>query len=85
MSILLSLYKQNLIRQRNDAQFQMLRNNAQMMNFMGTHRGRTDFSDINNSENAIALDNLSLSTRLAVANAELKALDRSGLSLNYFA
>ncbi len=85
MSILTSLYKQSLIHQKNNAEFQLLRNNASKMNFLGTHQGRADFSGIKDFENAIDLDNIGLSTELSFVNAELNSLNEFGSSLNYLA
>ncbi len=85
MSILTSLYKQSLIQQRNNAQLQMLRNNASRMHFLGTHQGRGDFSDVTDFENTLALDDSNLSTELSAINAELDSINSVGSSLNYLA
>lgn len=85
MSILTTLYKQSLIHQRNNAELQMIRNNAARMNFLGIHQGRTDFSDTTDFENSLDLDNINLSTELAAVNTELNSINKVGSSLNYLA
>ena len=85
MSIVLSLYKQSLINRKNNAQLQLMQNNARMMNFLGTHQGKLDdpIPSANTLENRINLENASLGTELAITNSELQALNTG--SIDYFA
>ena len=84
MSILVSLYKQSLIADRNNKELALLQNSARRMHMLGTHQGRMDYGEINTEENAIDMQNISDSTELMAINAELDALNNSS-SLNYFA
>lgn len=84
MSIVLNLYRQNLINRKNNAQLQLMQNHARMLNFLGTHQGK--LSDPNPAavlENRLAFQNNCASTELMMANCELAALENS--SLNYLA
>ena len=86
LSIVLNLYKQTLLRQKNDAELQLLRNNAQKTNFLGTHQGRYSLEDANSFENRLDCENIAASAQLSAINAELNALNGSNnSSLNYFA
>ena len=79
MSIVLNLYKQSLINRKNNAQLELIRNNAQKLAMLGGLHRNYDLNSVSSMENAIDLDNLTASTELMAVNAELAALDNAHL------
>jgi len=79
MSVVLNLYKQSLINRKNNAQLELLQNNARKMAMLGGLHLNSDISSVSSYENAIDLDNLSLSSELMAVSAELASLENSHL------
>jgi len=77
MSIVLNLYKQSLLNRKNNAQMELIRNNAQKLAMLGGLHLGSDLNSISSLENSIDLDNLCASSELMAVNAELAALDNS--------
>lgn len=77
MSIVLNLYKQSLINRKNNAQLALIQNNAQKLAMLGGLHKNTSLSEVSSMENALDLDNVSLSTELMAVSAELASLDNA--------
>ncbi len=85
MSIVSLLAKQSLIAQKNNLQFQMLKNQSALRNSLNyaPHFTGSNLETVNNFETSLALENISNESQLMAINAELQALNSS--RLNYFA
>ena len=79
MSIVLNLYKQSLINRKNNAQLELMHNNARKLAMLGGLHTGMDLGAISSAETALDLDNLSASTELMAVNAELAALNNTHL------
>ena len=79
MSIVLNLYKQSLINRKNNAQLELIQNNARKLAMLGGLHSNSNLASVSSAETALDLDNLSASTELMAVNAELASLNNAHL------
>ncbi len=83
MSILTSLYRQSLIAQKNNLQYQILQNSPYRQSLMSNPYFSGNLQEVNNIETAMTMENVSASAQLMAINTELDSLNSS--RLNYLA
>ncbi len=75
MSVVLNLYKQSLINRKNNAQLELINNNAKKLAMLGGLKLGDNLNSVSSIENNMDLDNVFLSSELMAVNAELAALN----------